>query len=74
MGSVHFWCNFLGTKKTYKIENQLLVDYSERRERDWLPTVAHPYTPDVAKKKILPSVASHHLMITAATEGEAVGR
>ena len=31
MGSVHFWCNFLGTKKVYKVENQLLVDYSERR-------------------------------------------
>ena len=33
MGSVHFWCNFLDTKKVYKVENQLLVDYSERRER-----------------------------------------
>ena len=28
---MHFWCNFLGTKKVYKVENQLLVDYSERR-------------------------------------------
>ena len=36
MGLVHFWCNFLGIKKVYKVENQLLVDYSERRERDWL--------------------------------------
>ena len=35
-GAVHFWCNFLGTKKVYKVENQLLVDYSERRGRDWL--------------------------------------
>ena len=33
MGSVHFWCNFLGIKKVYKVENQLLVDYSERRGR-----------------------------------------
>ena len=32
-GSVHFWCNFLGIKKVYKVENQLLVDYSERRGR-----------------------------------------
>ena len=35
-GSVHFWYNFLGTKKTYKVDIQLLVDYSERRGRDWL--------------------------------------
>ncbi len=27
---------FLGTKKTYKVEIQLLVGYSERRGRDWL--------------------------------------
>ena len=33
---MHFWCNFLGIKKVYKVENQLLVDYSERRGRDWL--------------------------------------
>ena len=33
MGSVHFWCNFLGIKKVYKVENQLLVDCSERRGR-----------------------------------------
>ena len=33
-GSVHFWCNFLGTKKVYKIENQIFVDYSLRRALD----------------------------------------
>ena len=37
MGSVHFWCNFLGTKKTYKIENQFLVGFVERKERDSNP-------------------------------------
>ena len=26
--------HLFGHKKTYKVENQLLVDYSERRERD----------------------------------------
>ena len=36
-GAVHFWCNFLGTKKTYKVEIQLLVGYSERRGRDSNP-------------------------------------
>ena len=33
-GSVHFWCNFWGTKKVYKIENQIFVDYSLRRALD----------------------------------------
>ena len=33
-GLVHFWCNFLGTKKVYKIENQIFVDYSLRRALD----------------------------------------
>ena len=33
-GSVHFWCNFLGTKKVYKIENQIFVDYLMRRALD----------------------------------------
>ena len=48
-GSVHFWCNFLDIKKVYKVDTQFLVGFLERRERDWLPAVAHPYTPDVAK-------------------------
>ena len=34
LGSVHFWCIFLGTKKVYKIENQIFVDYSLRRALD----------------------------------------
>ena len=49
-GSVHFWCNFLGIKKVYKVENQLLVDYSERRGRGLATTLpmvaplnAHPF-------------------------------
>ena len=33
-GLVHFWCNLLGTKKVYKIENQIFVDYSLRRALD----------------------------------------
>ena len=33
-GLVHFWCNFWGTKKVYKIENQIFVDYSLRRALD----------------------------------------
>ena len=50
MGSVHFWCNFLGIKKVYKVEIQLLVDYSERRGRGLATTLpmvaplnAHPF-------------------------------
>ena len=30
-GSVHFWCIFFGYKKTYKIENQILVGLLLRR-------------------------------------------
>ena len=30
-GSVHFWCIFFWAQKTYKVEIQLLVGYSERR-------------------------------------------
>ena len=36
-GSVHFWCIFLGTKKTYKIETQFLVGFFQRKERDSNP-------------------------------------
>ena len=32
MGSVHFGATFWAQKKAYKVENQLIVDYSERRE------------------------------------------
>ena len=31
---VHFWCNFLGIEKAYKIETQLLVGFIQRRVRD----------------------------------------
>jgi hypothetical protein len=31
---VHFWCNFLGIEKAYKIETQLLVGFIQRRERE----------------------------------------
>ena len=34
---VHFWCNFLGTNKAYKIDNQFLVGFIQRRERDSNP-------------------------------------
>ena len=34
MGSVHFWCNFLGTKKNYKVEIQFLVGFQLRRALD----------------------------------------
>ena len=40
MGAVHFWCNFLGIKKVYKIDTQIIVDYSVRRVLDsnqWIP-------------------------------------
>ena len=33
-GLVHFWCNFWGTKKVYKSDNQIFVDYSLRRALD----------------------------------------
>ena len=37
MGVVHFWCKFLGIKKTYKVEIQHLVGSLLRRERDSNP-------------------------------------
>ena len=33
-GSVYFWCIFFGTKKTYKVENQILVGLLLRRALD----------------------------------------
>ena len=41
-GLVHFWCNFLGTKKTYKIETQFLVGFLERKDRDYVATLHDP--------------------------------
>ena len=35
--SVHFWCIFLDKEKAYKIENQYLVGFILRRERDSNP-------------------------------------
>ena len=35
--SVRFWCIFLGIEKAYKIENQYLVGFILRRERDSNP-------------------------------------
>ena len=34
---VHFLCNFLDTEKAYKIDNQFLVGFIQRRERDSNP-------------------------------------
>ena len=34
---VHFWCNFWGIEKAYKIETQLLVGFILRRVRDSNP-------------------------------------
>ena len=33
--SVHFWCIFLDKEKAYKIENQYLVGFILRREREY---------------------------------------
>ena len=44
MGSVHFWCIFLGTKKAHKIDNQFLVGFIKRKERDSNPRYSCPYT------------------------------
>ena len=37
MGSVHFWCIFLGIEKAHKIDNQFLVGFIQRKERDSNP-------------------------------------
>ena len=34
---VHFWCIFLDIKKAHKIDNQFLVGFVERKERDSNP-------------------------------------
>ena len=54
-GLVHFWCNFLDTKKVYKIENQILVGLLLRRALD---SKCRAFTPKLAgiqnKKKRRP--------------------